>query len=400
MSDDLEDRLRDALRRRGEPDPLVLRRLSGELAALPPRRPYRRRGLAAAAVVVLALAALAAPRLGQVASDPGPTPSAMADRLDPDVYGDPAPWAGTDRYASCLESAGTLDGAATIRWAFEVKPARDFGRHFPAAGNVPELAGSDDVAFVAVLNETLPLLRPGPSGAGAERSLGPYERNVCVVLGSDPATYERFYIEYVDITGFRVRIDDPSAISSPQPSPSWALGCGPSSLGISYEAYASPGTQFGWPPDSPVSVFGTVVDDFRDIEVTGYEPLQPSDPGARRLRLILVQPEVNNVALVYSRLPIAANDTEAELLAMGALVLNQRPFSGQDGDFVLGIVPYDDWRVEVGPYSAALVLGSPTAAGIRPFGLYWADGDREWILHGGGPARPEDLVDLARSIYC
>jgi hypothetical protein len=387
VSEEFERQTRDWLRRQGTVGPDEIRLVAGQVAVLPPRPPNRRPlWMAAAVVLALGAVALVAPRFGAPGDSVTPSSSAAAASVSPiarpDLRDDP-------RLALCGQAF------ATPELAFEMAHGRDFARHFPAAGPVRELE-TDEVAFVAMLDGEMGP-QPGPSGAGPEPTLAPNERNLCVVLGRD-AEAGSFFLGHVDVTGFRRSID-----TAVPPGPSGSppqQGCGPISLGIAYDPYATPGTQYGWPPELALADLGTVVEDFGDVTARGYRPLRPPDPAARPLRLILVQAEVDAVALVYSPVPVAASDTNADLLAKGALVLTQRPFAGQDADFVLRVVPMDDWRVELGPYPGALVLGSPTAAGIRPFGLYWADGDREWILHGGGPARPEDLVDLARSIYC
>lgn len=378
MSDDFERQTRDWLRREGSVTPDDLRLMARRVASLPPRRPNRRPlWIAAAMVMALVVVAVAVRLLPSdlVSSSPRQgAPASSSPIIGPDLRDDP-------RLALC----GQAFAAPEV--AFEMPHGRDFAARFPAAGPVPELA-TDEVAFVAVIDAEMGP-QPGPSGAGPEPTLAPNERNLCVVLGRD-AEATPFFLGHVDVTGFRGSI----ATTAP------AEGCGPSSLGISYDPYQSPGVQYGWPPERPLSDFGTVVDHLTDARVVGYEPIEPSDSGERPLRLVLVQAETNTVALVYSPVPVATTDTNADLLANGALVLNQRPFAGQDADSVLDAAPRNDWRVEVGPHPAALIIGSPPAAGIRPIGLYWADEDREWILHGGGLARPEDLVDLARSIYC
>jgi hypothetical protein len=64
MRDDLEEGLKETLRRRGVPDPDALERLSGHVDVLPPRRPNRLRNLSLAAsiVVLLGVVLLARPR--------------------------------------------------------------------------------------------------------------------------------------------------------------------------------------------------------------------------------------------------------------------------------------------------------------------------------------------------
>jgi hypothetical protein len=55
--------------------------------------------------------------------------------------------------------------------------------------------------------------------------------------------------------------------------------------------------------------------------------------------------------------------------------------------------------VRIGPHDAALVHSDEYTTGRREWTLYWADGPRQWRL-GGDIADPNELIHMARSIYC
>lgn len=102
MSDDLEKLLHDVLHDRGAVERVEVERLSRYVAALPPRRPDRRRSLLAAASIALALGlagAFLGPRVGQTGATP-PPPEGPVETVEP-LPSSPAttpepapPWAG------------------------------------------------------------------------------------------------------------------------------------------------------------------------------------------------------------------------------------------------------------------------------------------------------------------
>ncbi len=406
MSDDFEGRVRDWLRERGRTSDHELRALAGNVAVLPPRRPRRFRPLLAVAVVAVAVvgAWTLVPRFGQVGGEPAASP----------VPPDPAAFAGDPRLSRCGVPL------ATPLYAFELAHAGDYHRHLPAMLLAPEL-DVDDPAFVVVFDGPQPFGLSG--GPGPPSSNEPGNHDVCILVGHDPATATLNIYGNVDVSGLTAEADhashspdaahassrpshsaepsgEPSAGAAPastataHPSTSWPPGCGPSNLDIT-ESPASP----GWGrAESPLLARDTVVPTFEDLPTHAFHPLRPDEPEGRPLQHILLIGN-SNISLLYAREPLDDADTLIDAYRKGTFGLTQRPFAGQDADFVLENAPRDSWRVEVGPYPAALVLGTPLTTTIRPYGLYWADGEREWILHGD-PVDPEELVDLARSIYC
>jgi len=406
MSDDFEGRLRDWLRERGRTSDHELRALAGNVAVLPPRRPRRFRPLLAVAIVAVAVvgAWTLVPRFGQVGGEPAASP----------VPPDPAAFAGDPRLARCGVPP------ATASHAFEMAHARDYRRHLPATLLAPEL-DVDDPAFVVVFDGP----HPGGvlGGVGASTSNQPGNHDMCVLVGHDPATATLNIYGNVDVSGLTAEADhashspdaahassrpshsaepsgEPSAGAAPastataHPSTSWPPGCGPSNVDIT-EPPDSPGWGHA---ETPLLGKQTMVPTFDDLPTDAFRPLRPDEPEGRPLQHILLT-GTSDILFVYARHPLDETDTLTDAHAKGAFILAQRPFAGQDADFVLENVWRDSWRLQVGPHPAALVLGTPITTTIRTYGLYWADGEREWILRGD-PVDPEELVDLARSIYC
>jgi hypothetical protein len=193
------------------------------------------------------------------------------------------------------------------------------------------------------------------------------------------------------------------AVAGPQRSPTSAgapAGCGPSDLGaLTDEGFTPFGEGFG-PNEPTLGVAGNVLSSVAQARPTRYTVLLPKTlPGNRLLGLILWQSDAEQLGLIYSSEPVSIETTNSALHKGGGMALTERPFNGQDAKFVMENALRNKWLVEVGPHPAALIWGSEVAAGVRPFRLYWADGEREWILIGN-PERPEVLLDFARSIYC
>jgi hypothetical protein len=256
MSEDFDDLLKGWLRDRGAIDQAAIDGVAGRVAALPPRRRRQPSPIAAAAsiIVALGLAAFAlVPRQGSGSSQPSSP-----------VAPDPAAFAADLRLARCSATAETALAA------FEMTRARDYRLHLPALGRSPELE-VDAPGFVVVFREMHPFPvfgAPPPSGeTWPPRSLAPGHHDVCVLVGSDPATAELTIYTDVDTTGLTAFVDSvepssgvepatPSASTSPpapaitpEPGPAWAgdaraaLACAgaPSTFGTGY----SPGTDAG-----------------------------------------------------------------------------------------------------------------------------------------------------------
>lgn len=193
--------------------------------------------------------------------------------------------------------------------------------------------------------------------------------------------------------------------SSPSPSPSLAganpsPGCEPSSLGaLKDEGFVPIGGQFT-PPEHELARGYDVVASLAQAPVTAYQPILPKAvPGGRSLMLLLANGETQSLFAAYSDKPLQRTDTDTVLMAGRGIAVSEYPFEGQDGPFVLERVKRNRWPVQIGPHPGALVWADEIATGVRPFGVYWADGVRQWIIRGN-PVHPDELVDVARSIYC
>lgn len=183
------------------------------------------------------------------------------------------------------------------------------------------------------------------------------------------------------------------------PAASVAPGCGPSDLGVAFDRNPpAPDPRALGFVEVRLAAGAVVADDFADLGGLGYIPLRPSEPPGRPLQVILLYVDAQ-VLLIYSVAKLAETDTARTVLIKTGYLLNQAPFQGRDAELVMSVAPSDDYLVQVGPHPAALVIGTPLGEGISSVGLYWADGPRQWMLRGD-PERLEDLVDLARSIYC
>jgi hypothetical protein len=236
MSDDFEDLLKRWLHEQAVDDRSALRALAGNVAALPPRRPNRRRPLAVAAIAVaLGLGALVlAPRLGSVANQPeGPKPP------------DPAAFAGDARLERCAAEL------VAVELAFEMTKASYFPLHFPGWWKgAPELE-VDDPALVVIEPEHDVAGFGGPAG----ESLDPdADRGyvVCIAVG----TPEGFVVHRYGPTRFdrivpalsaedlaRAQHMDPDVFADPAnyPVPERLAPCGGLIDDVQYVFEVSPG---------------------------------------------------------------------------------------------------------------------------------------------------------------
>jgi len=103
--------------------------------------------------------------------------------------------------------------------------------------------------------------------------------------------------------------------------------------------------------------------------------------------------------LYYGVDAIGDTATLDDFLATGGVLVNQWKSDGQTAQTVFDSVGKRAVPVAVGPYPAAMVHGDEIQTKIRPFGLYWSDGTRDFSILAGVD-RPETVIDLARSIYC
>ena len=192
-----------------------------------------------------------------------------------------------------------------------------------------------------------------------------------------------------------------SAGFATQPSPTTKAtsgGCGPSTLQIVDGGSVGPGERLSEAAqDRPLGTAGGAID--LATEALAIVPTLPARPGSRLLQFALYNGTTGVLSLAYSQAGATPRSSTFDFLGHGGFALTERPYSGQDGTEVYDSVSRNRWYVNVGSYQAALVWADPYASNLRPFGLYWSDGTREFILIGA-PVSPNELVDFARSIEC
>jgi hypothetical protein len=133
---------------------------------------------------------------------------ARAQHMDPDVLADPSNYPVPERLAACGEITDQ------VQYVFEARSIDDFPRYFPAAAPLG-LVTPDEPATIVVYRG----LRPDKRGL---QSYPPNMHDVCILLGPDPGTAQPVFISGVDLTGFHVRIDEPTSIETPAPTPDTA----------------------------------------------------------------------------------------------------------------------------------------------------------------------------------
>lgn len=176
-------------------------------------------------------------------------------------------------------------------------------------------------------------------------------------------------------------------------------GCTASDLGaLKDDGYIRSDQQRGRAPLTPLTSFGEVVDGVGSIQGVSYQPLAPRETPTLPLSLAMSQPAGDIIALIYSPKPLADGASRLDLYANGGLMVLQQPAELPDGKTVFDSTERNRWLFRVDAHDAALIWGDEVASGVRPFGLYWSDGERSWSIVG--TQGPDILIDMARSIYC
>jgi hypothetical protein len=103
--------------------------------------------------------------------------------------------------------------------------------------------------------------------------------------------------------------------------------------------------------------------------------------------------------LYYGPVSVVGSMTIDDFLGAGGIVVSEWKSDGQSAQVVFDAVGKRAIPVAIGPYDAAMVHGDEISTRIRPYGLYWSDGSRDFSILSGVD-RPETTIDLARSIYC
>ena len=219
MTRRLEDDLHDLLERRAEVDSRDLDALRAHITRLPRRRQHQRGLLAAAAgiLLLLTMGGLLATRIPLGTSGAAPQPP------------DPAAFAGDPRLVVC---GVTPDGADAI---FEMAHLRDYPLHLPAAYPLVGLQGDPEAT-------TLVIVLRGPSSA---TRLGgtpvPGTQDLCMVVGSDPATWQQIAVVGVDTSGLLAVLPEPTGTPIVDTLLPWVDRCGGPGAGIFAAVVLEPG---------------------------------------------------------------------------------------------------------------------------------------------------------------
>lgn len=184
-------------------------------------------------------------------------------------------------------------------------------------------------------------------------------------------------------------------------------GCAPAGTIVDDQPFTPYEGRRGYPPDLPITFGAQAVG--AEVPRLAFPTLSVPDVLGLELQATLAQSHdwdtdgVDERGLVqwYGPRPIAPGETADSYFADRGLVIAQDVPHGRDADLVVSELVdtgYQPLTLMIGPHKAAMVHGDPRANGIRVWGLYWSDGARDMVVRSAGP--PEELVDIARSLYC
>lgn len=178
-------------------------------------------------------------------------------------------------------------------------------------------------------------------------------------------------------------------------------GCEPSNLGaLQDDGFVKPSDRRGGGMDRPLGTAGPVVSGESALSMLPFiAVLPPYGIGGRSRQLTMYEPQTATLSVAYARKVVLPTDSTFDFLATGGFGLTERPFAGQDAELVFNTLTRNRWLVTIGDQQATLVWADPYTDTLRPFGLYWSDGIREYILIGA-PTSPDELVDFARALAC
>jgi hypothetical protein len=177
-------------------------------------------------------------------------------------------------------------------------------------------------------------------------------------------------------------------------------GCEPADISIPAEADVAVVGQRGGGADRALSTAGTPIDLGTTKIALPFTPRLPQQPiDGRILQMAFLTQATATMGFAFSTKPVSSTDSTFEFLDQGGFALSERPFAGQTGTLVYDSLVRDRWMVQIGEREAALVHADPYSPTLRPFGLYWADGELEYILIGA-PASANDLIDFGRGMTC
>jgi hypothetical protein len=186
-----------------------------------------------------------------------------------------------------------------------------------------------------------------------------------------------------------------------------ANGCGPWDESLVSKDREFPadwsGPRSGWPTRPSIIETGRDVATVAEASAAmGRQVVVPAiDPPAKRVQTIVLTETEGAliVRLLYATTAVTQTETLPEFLARGGIDLSQQSTHGIGAEVVVDTVGLENVTlVEIGPYEAALVHGSPLETKVRPWGLYWSDGTSDYSVNGAGTS--SEVIDLARSMYC
>ena len=187
-----------------------------------------------------------------------------------------------------------------------------------------------------------------------------------------------------------------------QPSLSGSGGCGPalapSFAVVSNTASPAPVDRVALPP--------ILSQQDRIVTLAEAQQLFPQTvvptylPGGRQLQLVLRKdpPDVG-VVLYFASATLAADDNLYRFLDEGGILVVEYGSTDFNLSRELSIAGDLGVVVQIGPYPALITHAYTAWPPVPPFHLAWSDGQRDFEVQGG-VEHPQDLVDMARSIYC
>ena len=210
MTRPLDDDLRELLSRRAAVDAHEVAALRRHAATLPSRRASRRGLLAAAASIVLLLSFGGLLVANLPFGTSGAAPSAP----------DPAAFAGDPRLAVC--GVEPKDAIAI----FEMAHLRDYPLHLPAAYELMGLMADLEAPTLVIVHRG-----PGSPNRQGEAAL-PGSHDLCLVVGSDPASWANVAVVGVDTTGMLAYLPEPTGTPLADDIVAWVDRCGGPGAGI------------------------------------------------------------------------------------------------------------------------------------------------------------------------
>jgi hypothetical protein len=162
------------------------------------------------------------------------------------------------------------------------------------------------------------------------------------------------------------------------------------------------------PASFPISQFGQIVPGLDALPPDAGYRIPATIPEGLSLELIQLvtvpaatgEAPIDSLGLYYGHGPV--DGTFEEFIADGGVAVSQQSEHLWDADTVAAEYDATDRgysRIQIGPHDAVVHLGDPILRDdLRPWGIYWYDGTREWTVTGA--VDPIELIEMAQSLYC